>query len=85
MIQQNKNEFDIESLPLPCLCPAFAGRQAAGRQGGGRQAGREAAGRQGGGRQAGSTFYEEAICCKTELKIASPDKKRRDRNDAKMI
>jgi len=28
MIQQNKNEFDIESLPLPCLCPAFAGRQA---------------------------------------------------------
>jgi len=58
------------ALPLPCLC---------------RQAGREAAGRQGGGRQAGSTFYEEAICCKTELKIASPDKKRRDRNDAKMI
>jgi hypothetical protein len=67
MIQQNKNEFDIASLPLPCLCPAFAGRQAAGR------------------RQAGSTFYEEAIGCKTELKIASPDKQRRDRNDAKMI
>jgi len=38
-----------------------------------------------GRRQAGSTFYKEAICCKTELKIASPDKKRRDRNDAKMI
>jgi hypothetical protein len=39
MIQQNKNEFDIASLPLPCLCPAFAlplpagRRQAGGRQG----------------------------------------------------
>jgi hypothetical protein len=38
-----------------------------------------------GRRQAGSTFYEEAICCKSELKIAFPDKQRRDRNDAKMI
>jgi len=38
MIQQNNNEFDIASLLLPCLCPAFAGRQAAGRrQAGGRQ------------------------------------------------
>jgi len=61
-----------------CLCPAFAlplpclCRQASGRQAAGR-------------RQAGSTFYEEAICCKSELKIASPDKQRRDRNDAKMI
>ncbi|MDY0254002.1 MAG: hypothetical protein RBR30_06275 [Tenuifilaceae bacterium] len=36
-------------------------------------------------RQAGSTFPEEAVGCKSELKIASPDKERRDRNDAKMI
>jgi hypothetical protein len=43
MIQQNKNEFDIASLPLPCLCPAFALPLPAGkRQAGGRQAaGRE--------------------------------------------
>jgi len=62
MIQQNNNEFDIASQPLPCFCPAFSGRW-----------------------QAGSTFPEEAIGCKSELKIASPDKERRDRNDAKMI
>jgi hypothetical protein len=43
MIQQNNNEFDIASLPLPCLCPAFALPLPAGRrQAGGRQAaGRE--------------------------------------------
>jgi len=38
-----------------------------------------------GRRQAGSTFPEEAIGCKSELKIASPDKERQDRNDANMI
>jgi len=39
MIQQNNNEFDIASLPLPCLWPAFALPLPAGRrQAGGRQA-----------------------------------------------
>jgi len=50
MIQQNNNEFDIMSLPLPCLCPAFALPLPAGRrQAGGRQAAgrRQAGGRQG--------------------------------------
>jgi hypothetical protein len=78
MIQQNNNEFDIASLLLPCFCPAFALPLPAGR----RQAGgRQAAGR----RQAGSTFPEEAIGCKSEIKIASPDKERQDRNDANMM